>query len=227
MASLRALRSLVLLAAIPVACSSASSSTATSACRAARGTCVVGPGFRCAVQAPSSAQDCNAAESPAGQVCCLSFDDAGASSAGNEAGAEADGSLVPEAAALDATAAPDSEPGDAAGLDVLALGPPDAYAGLTCMQRTVDADNATFAAESQAAQSCTVDADCVIAWNTSVCWNGCGIVLNKAGAAQLSAFIAQINSTICASFIADGCKPNPPPPCAALLPSCVNHVCGG
>jgi hypothetical protein len=94
----------------------------------------------------------------------------------------------------------------------------------------MDADNAVFAASNQAEaepsdMSCTTDGDCVVANNSSICWNGCGVVLNQTGAAQVESVVAQINATVCATFVADGCQPNPPPPCAPLLPSCVKGTC--
>jgi hypothetical protein len=47
----------------------------------------------------------------------------------------------------------------------------------------MDADNAVFAASNQAEaepsdMSCTTDGDCAVANNSSICWNGCGVVLN-------------------------------------------------
>lgn len=102
-------------------------------------------------------------------------------------------------------------------------------AGQSCAQRTTDAQNATIAAESQAEAdlSCATDSDCVLASNSSVCWNSCGVVLNQAGAAQLASAIAQINGTTCATFTADGCEPNPAPPCGAFGAYCVAGQCKG
>ena len=72
---LRLIGSLALLAAWVVACKS--SSSAGDACTSAGGTCVLGPGLDCGKQAQSSSQDCNASETPGGQVCCLAPGDAG------------------------------------------------------------------------------------------------------------------------------------------------------
>lgn len=103
-------------------------------------------------------------------------------------------------------------------------GSPDA--ALSCSQLTGESQNAVAAAVSPDADvSCTTTADCVVASNSTNCFNGCGVVVNQAGAAALQAAIAQINSTTCATFVADGCVPNVPPPCAPMIPACVNSVC--
>jgi hypothetical protein len=165
----------------------------------------------CATRAPTSADDCETnPPNPGGFYCCITLDDSGSPSSGFDASGP-DGTSPPTA--LDA-----------------GLGPAGSYASLTCAQRTTDADDAVFAASNQAEgepsdTSCATDSDCVVAGNSSICWNGCGVVLNKAGAAQLQSVVGQINATICATFVADGCKPNPPPPCAPLLPSCVKGTC--
>jgi hypothetical protein len=99
-------------------------------------------------------------------------------------------------------------------------------AALSCSQLTTESQNAVATAVSPGADvSCTTAADCVVASNSTSCFNGCGVVVNQAGAAALQAAIAQINSTTCATFVADGCVPNTPPPCAPTIPSCVNSVC--
>jgi hypothetical protein len=159
-----------------VACTSAPSSTGHE-CAAAGGTCVVGPGLGCALQAPSSAQDCNTnPPNPGGAVCCLA-----------------------------------------------------SYSGESCAQRTTAAQSATIAALSQAAAdlNCKTDSDCTAASDISTCWISCGATLNLDGAAKLQSAIAQINTTICATFVADGCEPNVAPPCAGFGAYCVGGQCQG
>jgi hypothetical protein len=86
------------------------------------------------------------------------------------------------------------------------------YSQQTCAQRTTEAQNQTIAAmaEAQADRSCNADTDCVLASNTGTCLGGCGVVVNQAGAAQLASALGQIDSTVCASFSADGCVPDLP-----------------
>ena len=200
---LRTLGPLAILALV-LACNSASKTTG-SACTAAGGTCVGGD-VTCTTQPPAGADDCETTPpNPGGFHCCMAWDDAGAPPADEDANAPV--------GALDA-----------------GLGSPATYASMTCAQRTTAADDAVYAASVQAEAipsdvSCTTNADCVVASNSSTCWNGCGVVLNQTGASQLQALVAQIDATICAAFAADGCKANPPPPCAPLLPSCVKGVC--
>ncbi len=214
MTFLRILGAVTFLTATAVACSS-SSSTTGGACHTAGGTCVLGPGLTCATEAATSAQDCNSAPTPGGQICCLAFTDAG--SVGGDAGS---------VGSPDGAAPSDAAPSDAASNED-AFGSADGDSALTCAQRTSAASSAAFAASSKDDTTCASDSDCVVADNSSICWNGCGVVLSKSGAAQLAATIAQINATICAEFKADGCTANSPPPCAAHLPKCTNGVCGG
>lgn len=97
----------------------------------------------------------------------------------------------------------------------------------TCAQRTMDSSNAIAAAAQQAEAdlSCRTDSDCIIAANSTICWNGCGELVNRAGAAQLSTAIANFNATRCATFVADGCQPNPAPGCPVIPVYCVAGSC--
>ena len=99
----------------------------------------------------------------------------------------------------------------------------------SCTDQTSQAQSATSLAEAEAGVdlSCTVDSDCVDAPNSTTCFLSCGVVLTQAGAAQLGAAIARINATTCANFVADGCQPNPAPPCIGLGAYCVKGQCQG
>jgi hypothetical protein len=68
----------------------------------------------------------------------------------------------------------------------------------------------------------------VLASNDTACNVSCGVVVNEAGAAALDTAVAQVNATTCATFFAEGCKPNPAPPCAPIPGVyCIKGQCSG
>jgi hypothetical protein len=92
---------LLCVAALAACSSTPSGSSGPDACRAAGGTCVIGPGTGCATVGP---QDCNPDRNPGGAICCL-----------QQATADGAGDATADAAAADAGVTPDAPDGHDAG----------------------------------------------------------------------------------------------------------------
>ena len=94
-----------------------------------------------------------------------------------------------------------------------------------CDQLADEAVNALSPAEAQ--KSCTKDSDCILVFDDTACFRGCGAIVNLAGAAALDAAIAHVNATTCAAFRAASCGGGPGPCHPILGPSCVERQCTG
>jgi hypothetical protein len=102
----------------------------------------------------------------------------------------------------------------------------DSNGGQTCAQLLSEAQSAVEQASANVV--CATAADCVMASNSSDCWNACGVAVNQAGAAALDAALTDVNATTCAAYLAEGCKPNPIPPCVGYDGIyCVAGQCSG
>ncbi|HEY2734911.1 MAG TPA: hypothetical protein VGI70_13040 [Polyangiales bacterium] len=66
-----------------------------------------------------------------------------------------------------------------------------------CMQRKVQAQTLIGAASMSAGSSCSVDADCSFADNSSDGSSGCGVLVNRDEATALASAIERANTTIC------------------------------
>ncbi len=107
-------------------------------------------------------------------------------------------------------------------------GGPAAEGGQACNAQTqagirVVGDAVTAASSDL---SCTTDDDCTLAPNATVCTTGCGVLLNRAGAARVKAAVDSVNTTTCGSFEANGCF-NADPPCLPPVggAACVASKC--
>lgn len=93
----------------------------------------------------------------------------------------------------------------------------------SCSERSAEAAS-LFLDIADANRVCSNDSDCVVASNDSNCTSGCGLVLNKAGAAEFANAVEDINQNVCNNFRADGCS-FAGPDCLTVTPACVNNIC--
>ena len=99
---------------------------------------------------------------------------------------------------------------------------------LSCMQRTNLASQAVGSVLGSADLSCETAADCRQVSDKTVCTDSCGPALvSKSAVAGVEAAVSAVDTDLCASFAADGCKvialPCTPPPNGRL--ACVAGKC--